>query len=244
MSSGSFASCSFQRKNNDSCRDNNTCKKKSTSSKNKNSRERESDVKAKSQKSRASDMNSHREKEAEVDKRSLAFENEFAKNKAKEFKDVNTKSKAHANKFESADKAKKIRRNHIDNQRNLKNQEYCLIEEKKYIKKRFLKDDSSEACEDMDKDFAANFERCGEERCSSQENRRCAEQKDQDFCENAKSMKSEKARKDSCKADERNYSECSDKAYESKNECDNSEECEHKYSSSKCKANNCRKSRC
>lgn len=230
----SFASCSFQRKsNNGTSKGSNS--KKSHSQKKKQSHEREADSKGHAQKARASNVSHHAEKEASVDKRSLAFEKEFAKNKAKEFKDTNSKSKAESNNFQRADKAKKIRRNHIDNQRNLKNQEYCLIEEKKYIKKRFLKDDTSEACEDMDKDFAADYETAKEERCRSESHHRCADEKESSFCENAKSMKSECAQKNSCVADEREYSECSDKAYENKCERSDSECSERKYAECKSK---------
>ena len=145
-----------------------------------------------------------------MDKRSKEFENEFAKNKAKEFKDAHSKNKTEQNKFYRADKAKKLRRNHVDNQRARKNQEYCLIEEKKYIKKRFLKDDSSEAMEDMDKDFAADCETGKEERHRSESCERMADEKESSYCENAKQVKSQTAQKSKYNNSKRAGKKCKD----------------------------------
>jgi len=224
----SFASCSYQRKNN--CGTNSeSCKQESNSRKKKSSKESESKKKEHSQKKKASNLSHHKEKNASVDKRQLEFEKEFAKNKAKEFKDANSKSKAQSNRFERSEKAKNVNRNHHDNQRNLKNQEYCLIEEKKYIKKRFLKDDTAEECENLEKNVLCDFEEAKDERCRSESHRKFADERESSFCENAKSLRSECANRTSCAADQRSYSACSDKAYE--NRCEQSEsDCSEKKS--------------
>jgi hypothetical protein len=197
----------------------------------------------KSKKAAAAD-NCEEGRQLSMDKRSKEFENEFAKNKAKEFKDAHSKNKTEHNKFYRADKAKKLRRNHVDNQRARKNQEYCLIEEKKFIRKRFLKDDSSEAMEDMDKDFAADCETGKEERHRSESCERMADEKESSYCENAKQVKSQTAAKskynnskragkktkdtESCMAEE--YEECSESSESEESEqCSKPKKCNPKY---------------
>jgi hypothetical protein len=188
--------------------DNAEKEQKASGAKRESSRERDlKQASVATQKSKTAGMQKHDDECADIDKRSKQFENEFSKNKAKEFKNTQSRSKAEQNKFQRSDQAKKLRRNHVDNQRNRKDQEYCLIEEKKYIKKRFLKDDSSQAMEDMDKDFAADYETAKEEKCRSESLQRKEDERETSYNEKAAQSKSHAATKSSYHASERHASE-------------------------------------
>lgn len=237
----SFSNCSFNKKN---CAPSGTKKSSSQSQKSKNSAsDMAKDSQAASmskQKSKTAAGQSQDETCADLDKRSQQFENEFQKKKAKEFKDAHSKSKAEQNKFERSDQAKKLRRNHIDNQRNRKNQEYCFIEEKKYIKKRFVKDDSCEAAEDMDKDYAADYETAKEERARSESCERVADEKECSYNENAKQCKSQTAQRNSYHASEKKASECKNSECQMEQEA---QECEDSARQSK-KCSKCSSKTC
>jgi hypothetical protein len=244
----SFSNVSFNRKGEHSSSHSKAQKDKENTAKNaqkhkSSSNERElKEANINKQKSKLAAKQQQCEQTADIDKRSQQFENEFAKNKAKEFKDSCSQSKSAQNKFQRSDQAKKLRRNHIDNQRARKNQEYCLIEEKKYIKKRFLKDDASEAMEDMDKDFAADYETAKEERARSCSRERRADEKEASYTENAKQTKSQAAKKNSYHASERHASEseCSDKYIrKEQEECSDSEDDEHCEKDSRKDKKNC-----
>jgi hypothetical protein len=245
----SFSNCSFNKKGEHSSSHAFSSKDKQAAEKSgrkHRSASKERELKQASvakQKSKAAAAQCQDEQNADLDKRSQQFENEFAKNKAKEFKDAHSRSKSEQNKFQRSDQAKKLRRNHTDNQRNRKNQEYCLIEEKKFIKKRFLKDDSCEAMEDMDKDFAADYETAKNERSRSESCERQADEKESSYVENAKQCKSQAAKKNSYHASERHAdeSENSDVCLRKQEmECDESESEQQAQCCSRCGKQSCK----
>jgi len=238
----SFSSCSFQRKNKPSC--NIKCKPEKKNhcavfedcnedkcSKSRSEKDRSNSANsARKQRSRSANSQHNKERESSIEKRSNKFNNELAKNKAKEFRDSKSKSKAESNKFQRADKAKKLRRNHVDNQRDKKSSDYCMIEEKKFIRKRFVKDQESAEMEDLDRQFCADFETAKEERAQSCSQNKCSDEKECSFVENARSCASEKGDKRSC---ENSQNACSES--ESESSCSYSSK---SHSESECEESN------